>query len=882
MQEKPEPLDVDAAIERVRDSNGDLAGLVATLDSDFESWSRYGQDRNYFGRGENNATHALWKARTGIVEAAQEMLKATNKFKKEAAEVKLRHELEEYTGPITQNLEAAVEKNQKRFTEPKEATHAENHRSLENGVLELTKEKEMERHADREGKSERFAEKYGITAEREAMLEAEREYVDAVRERDSKLFKINSRDEAATREPREKLEEKLAAWREALAKAGEEAETSGEKGDRISARFISARDTMTRMERARQGAVEESLDARSKSTLGTVDRWMNKVSGSILGAAGSAAATVGQGFNAASEFVGGKIVERFVDKEKDFEKYQKASRIVGGALITSAIFAPAGAITAGAAGFALLSRIGRGFLMGFGGGAFIGKHASKGYDWRHGTKEDRLKEHLGHLEERKELHAVLRGKKGSFQELDPEWLREVFKRPDAKKFEEKEAEHDLWRKRVELAAPILIGGMISYGAAHWPPVHDAIGTVDGPKPPPTGGPPHGAGLSKYAEATGGSHSEGGLGSAANHVSHGPEAHGAQVKIESVSVGGNVNDADRLFGRFVDNVRHQFPNPHDAPPALRTLLEQMHQSGGMHEQDVLTRWMHLQNGGSVTVHNGDTVSFENGKVMFQGHELIDEHGKLHDLQASKEIHMQHKHVAHSNEHPHAARSETVARPEATQQTPAQQPAQAATGQPPPAVNPAEPSTPETGPVIVPQDIHAQPTPQVVPLDQPTPSIDNTQHIGTGPRILPPDHFPVQPDRPAVAVPDAINDNHAAPPEAAHVAPAHEPILNRNGFDLANPRVGSDAHGNLFSHITRTGNLEQDNELSYQTALAHAAAHHEAPVYFVDESRNALGQVQRTVFGLKFNPDNTNWNYFPDRAHPESMPDVPRDIDLRNPR
>lgn len=839
---KPEALNVHSLVETAK--AGDAIDMVPELDGYFDGWLHYAQDRNLFSG-------------TGEVQALAQARREAIQFAREKKYGELQAKLEELSGTLAENVEKAADANLSRIQENGEATHKEHKENLAGAVHEVeglrpSREQSPEtlhgRDEEREARAQKFAEKYEITSEREALLIAEENYADAIRRRNESFFKLEFRDDAATKGQREILESAIQKWRIALAKAGEKAEKGGVKQDALSARFIGARDAMMRMEQVRQRAIAEGLDNRSKTTIGKLDAWANKLNAKVFSAAGAAA----KGFGKLSETIGGRVAGLVFDKEEDAAKYQRASRIIGSAAIMTAIFAPFGAATAGAAGAAFVWRAGRG-IGGWLLGTAAGTGAGKIYDLKYSSEAQRR---VTHEVSQDELLKAL--KDGRINLLDQKVTRQLYKEGSATQFTKSEREHAERKMKAEVATSALVAGVSAYGLSHFPPVHEALTNH-----PITTVPPevHAPSLEHHAPP---SHA------LVHHPTETQRAPGMTppaVHIESVSVHDNVNDADKLFGRFLDNVKEQFPDPQGAPPALRTLLEQYHHVDGMHQQDVLTKFLHLQNGGSVIVHQGDSLSYENGRIVFQGHTLIDEHGSVHNLRESGQIHIEHLHTGHAAQPEQAiqgAPEQEVVQPE----SPTIQPA-------PTAEAPAQP-VPEVGtPAAAPASIleHA-PTVETTPAPQTehvvVPRAPETVSLETsGPHIAPYEQVPTaQEISPTHPLPS--NDNI---PEVGR-------MLNHNGFDLSHPSVGVDSKGNLFSHIQRTGDLQKDNDLAYQTAVQYATEHHDAAVYYVVESRSALGTSSYLVEAVKFNPDHSNWNYFPDLDDPYKMPPIPTDQDLHN--
>lgn len=105
-----------------------------------------------------------------------------------------------------------------------------------------------------------------------------------------------------------------------------------------------------------------------------------------------------------------------------------------------------------------------------------------------------------------------------------------------------------------------------------------------------------------------------------------------LTLEPIAIEGDVNNANRLFGRLADQFREKYPEGSEMPPAVKTLLNTSEAENGMHEQDVLTRALGFQKDGeSPYVYEGDTVSLKEGSIVFtQGgveHVVVDAEGKI---------------------------------------------------------------------------------------------------------------------------------------------------------------------------------------------------------------------------------------------------------------
>lgn len=114
----------------------------------------------------------------------------------------------------------------------------------------------------------------------------------------------------------------------------------------------------------------------------------------------------------------------------------------------------------------------------------------------------------------------------------------------------------------------------------------------------------------------------------------PNTHVEAPVLEHVEIKGHVNNADRLFGHFKDDLLKHHPDL-AKNPAMKALI-----AHGK-TQDQLTKWLGFQdkNGASSVMHKGDQVLYKDGKVIFKpfhGKEftIVDEKGQVHALKLPK--------------------------------------------------------------------------------------------------------------------------------------------------------------------------------------------------------------------------------------------------------
>ena len=231
-------------------------------------------------------------------------------------------------------------------------TAAEAKQELRQSVNKL----ERMRQEQREQRAVDFAEKHKISAEREAMIEAEQAYAEAVRTAYAQRTP-DGEEPVVPIEAEQRYNEARLAWRKAL----QEAAASADEQDKVSAKFIGIRDTALRAEQVRTEAREAGLDSRQKEGFEKVRAWAKTFSKDL----GGALMEVGGMYAKAADKAGGAF----------FVRNARARRIIGSAAIASLLVTASGG-TALAAGFVV--RVARG-AIGVAAGASAGVIAGKIY-----------------------------------------------------------------------------------------------------------------------------------------------------------------------------------------------------------------------------------------------------------------------------------------------------------------------------------------------------------------------------------------------------------------------------------------------------------------------------------------------------------------------
>lgn len=171
----------------------------------------------------------------------------------------------------------------------------------------------------REKRAADFAERYGIRDVRDALLAAETRYIEALKEYGEEVpSDIKEAYDQARHEWRAKLRTVVA---------------TAEGQDKIAARMIGFRDTVVRVERARQEVLEEKLEQENPGMLDRSIRWIQNPPQLVKGVL-----VVGKGYARASEFVG-----KYSGMEKIFGK--RGGRVIGSAALVSLAFFATGGVS---------------------------------------------------------------------------------------------------------------------------------------------------------------------------------------------------------------------------------------------------------------------------------------------------------------------------------------------------------------------------------------------------------------------------------------------------------------------------------------------------------------------------------------------------------
>lgn len=317
----------------------------------------------------------------------------------------------------------------------------------EKKVLEL-KEEQIEKTTQerRDIRSQKFAEKYGVSEVRDALLEAELAYEKALTQRSTLLDTIRrGMRDTEFYQAKEHYAEAQLAWRRALTGATEHAEAQ----DKIQARFIGLRDTTLRPLEAETRAREAQLSESGKTAFSKMKSWGTSALGSYL------SGTKHLAEKALS------LRERILpqqdtyDREKALERYTRAVRIVGGATIGTAAAGLLGVAGIGAGvgsmgvGLTWLLRIGRGTL-----GIAVGSSAGYGAG-------SVFKKTLGE-KRRMSLQQTLRDKDALTGEVSAKQLQEERVRWEKGNALARAKAQQKW----EMGAAIAAGGATSFGSGY--------------------------------------------------------------------------------------------------------------------------------------------------------------------------------------------------------------------------------------------------------------------------------------------------------------------------------------------------------------------------------------------------------------------------------
>ncbi len=383
--------------------------LEEALESKLDAWNEYSTQEDVFISDEKRA---LREAKNRAVEIAREMMSTEDVAEKQKLADSLEDQIESINGPLGDALEMKIRSNIIRKLTPAEqkAVFVETVAEIENekqeevspnetvsGAVETipttsevqeapekgntevlpaadieskkesVEERVSRRRIEREQRAEEFAKKFGIEDSRVAMLEAEKEYADAVRDLHTSTSAIGRTafGKKIPAEVQEKYDAARLAWRTNLGKVAEGADTK----DKIVARFIGIRDTAIRPADARTAAMREALDEKGKKLHNKALLWGTNSALGILGAVNIGTQKIGEGLARIQSKTISRSNEDF-DQKKAAEQYARSTRILGGALIATVA-------TGGFGGAAMLAwRLGRGALSTFGGaaaGAFAGK-----------------------------------------------------------------------------------------------------------------------------------------------------------------------------------------------------------------------------------------------------------------------------------------------------------------------------------------------------------------------------------------------------------------------------------------------------------------------------------------------------------------------------
>lgn len=379
--ERPAALNPQALIELVRAN--DLDSFGDQLDAYIDKWQEYATDHDVFLSAD------IKNMRESRVKA---LLHA-----KEVARLG-RDNFSPAVDDLEKELNDIIVEFPKGITVAKDPTHAETELELRSAVTTIEEEgkkdiaelpedqkerkplsaeekaeQARQRTLEREARATVFAEKFGLTEAREQLHAAEEAYREALQQKRSTVWPLK---DAAIQADQEEYVQAQLTWRSVLGAATENAEGQ----DKIMARFIGFRDTTHRPEALRQEAAREMLEAK-EGKLGTkITGWVKSGARSIYSAYKESTAYLGDkaaGVHQRLTHKGELLDERQLieDRKKLADRYTRSVRIVGGAIVASAV-------TGGWAGLGLplLLRIGRGgagVLLGASAGGAAGKWYEK-------------------------------------------------------------------------------------------------------------------------------------------------------------------------------------------------------------------------------------------------------------------------------------------------------------------------------------------------------------------------------------------------------------------------------------------------------------------------------------------------------------------------
>jgi|CXWL01.1.fsa_nt_gi hypothetical protein len=255
----------------------------------------------------------------------------------------------------------------------------------------------------REERAEKFAEKFGITAERNTMLSAEEEYKQAIKDLKSKSIRLPFRK--IPEDIQKKYNDSRVVWRDAI---NHSVENQGTQREKLESKIIGFRDIVMRAEEARIQATLEASSERDQKTFVKVLNWVSRGPQALLKGLGAVSEKLGKGGASLHEKTFSLLGKESADREVLAQRYARASRIVGSAALATALF---GGFGGAGVGLSVLLRVARGTL-GTTLGALTGYAAGKFY--KEGIKTEWIKI-KGAGEKR---HATVRKNKRNLSKYD--------------------------------------------------------------------------------------------------------------------------------------------------------------------------------------------------------------------------------------------------------------------------------------------------------------------------------------------------------------------------------------------------------------------------------------------------------------------------------
>jgi hypothetical protein len=196
-------------------------------------------------------------------------------------------------------------------------------------------EKENSVYDRREERAQKFAEKYGISGQRDAMLQSEAAYEQEIRRLKGASIRLPWKK--ISKQVQERYDNSRRLWAETLRAYTSTIENPREKAE---AKIISFRDTVMRAEEARIQATLEGSSEHNKKFFNKAIAWTSRVPKGMLSMFTKGTNTLGTGLATVHAKGFKAFGKETTDMEKLVERYRRASRIMSGAALGS-LLAPA-------------------------------------------------------------------------------------------------------------------------------------------------------------------------------------------------------------------------------------------------------------------------------------------------------------------------------------------------------------------------------------------------------------------------------------------------------------------------------------------------------------------------------------------------------------